>query len=194
MSLAAVEFGNRTNTAWSGWACCRGGRRDRIFVRIGGDNRFPTRAKTHRGGFTIGRIEDRLEALIKVTAHEVAHCEQAQRNVTSRQSYNNQGSTAGSEADTDRLAGSVLTAFREKRDELVAKWSTVPTRTPAAKKSPVQVRAEKAFTKEIEWKKKLAGAERLLKKWRNKAAYYRRTYPKGEYPKPVIKTAAESAT
>lgn len=185
-NLHGIEFGNRTNTAWSGRAWC-GPHGGYILVRIGPDSHFPTTAHVHRGGWTVGKVEDRIEALVKVTAHEVAHCDNSRRNNKSRGSYESHGNTAGSERLTDAMAKRVLEAFRENRDALVAEWEKPPTRQKAKPKSPVQKRAENAFAKESEWEKKLATAKRLLKKWKGKADYYRKTYPDGEYPEPPVR-------
>ena len=190
--LTKAEFGNRTTSAWSGRAWCWSNE-GQILVRVGGDDRFPTEAKTHIGGFTIGLIADRLEALVKVTAHEVAHCEQTKRGSKSRRSYATHRNTAGSERNTDMHAGRVLTAFRERRTELVAGWSAAPTRKAKSKPSPVEQRANAAFNLEKKWESKLKRAKNALAKAQKKAAYYRKNYPDGVYPESCKATVASHA-
>lgn len=189
-SLKGIEFGNRTNAAWSGHG---GGWSDHgyILVRVGPESRFPTNTRVHRDGFSVGRIADRVEALVMVTAHEIAHCDAVRRGNKTRRSYRSHGNTVGSERYINGRAKQVLEAFREKRDELLAEWEKPPARQKAKPKSPVQKRAENAFAKEAEWERKLAQAKRLYAKWKRKADYYRKTYPDGEYPEPPKRKAAE---
>ena len=175
LKLRKIEFGNRTNCAYSGraWSC-----RD-ILVRVGPDSKFPCQARIHGDGFTVGTINDRLEALVKVTAHEVAHLDNARRGNSSRRA----GEWGGSERYTDVAAKRVLMAFREKRAELEAAWAANDKpKAVRAKKPKTQVRAENAFAKVAEWERKLKLAKTKLKQWQKKARYYEKNYPNGEYP------------
>lgn len=183
--LVDVEFGNRTNCAFSGraWGNKLWGQ---ILVRIGPADRFPVQSKTYRDSFTVGEIKDRMEALIEVTAHELAHCDNDRRGNKSRGRYEKTGNTGGSERLTDAMSKQVLKAFREKREELLEEWSKEPARKAKAKKvSPVEKRANNAFAKVKEWESKLKRAKTTLAKWKRKAKYYRDKYPDGEYPEPV---------
>ena len=165
--LSKIEFGNRQNTAWSGRAWPRGGE---ILVRIGPDNQFPAEARIHWDGFSIGQIHDRLDALVKVTAHEIAHCDNARRRNKSRRGKG----TGGSERYTDLITKQVLDAFRSQREQLVEAWTPLPVTLPSSKQTVVQKRAKNAYRKEKEWEAKRKQAETYLKKWRKKANYYRR--------------------
>lgn len=176
-----VEFGNRKTCDWSGRAWSY----NRILVRIGPADRFPCHARVYRDGFSVGRIADRVEALVKVTAHEVAHLDNGERGNRSRE----RGGWGGSERYTDAAAKRVLEAFRENRDALVAEWEKPPKCKPKKEPGPVEKRALKAFSKEAEYEKKLASAKRLLAKWRKKANYYRKKYPDGDYPEPSTERA-----
>lgn len=189
-SLGDVEFGNRKTSAWSGRAWCYGGKHDRILVRVGGADLFPASAYTHGDGFCIGVIASPIEALIKVTAHEVSHCEQSQRSVKSRRSYATHGNTAGSERNTDMYAGRVLKAFRAARATLLERWSVADASTKH-KPSVVEKRATSAFALEQKWAAKMKRAKAALKRAKKKADYYRRNYPDGVYPEPpTTRTAA----
>lgn len=85
----------------------------RVLVRIGPDGlpgrRYPYtgRRNAHGREYTLA---DRVEALVKVTAHEVEHIARYHRGA--RQT----------EADVDRSALIVLGEFRRNRDRLMAEW------------------------------------------------------------------------
>lgn len=181
-SIRRVEFGNRTTSTYSGRAWFNG----RILVRVGPAERFPTKARTHAHGtadeFSVGPIADRLEALVKVTAHEAAHIDNGRRGNLSRRGGDR--SWGGSERYTDVRAEKVLDAFRLKRDELVAEWSKQdsPSAKPAV--SIVEKRAAHAAVMAAKWERKLKAARTKLAAWKRKVAYYDRRYA----------TAADKAT
>jgi len=170
LKLTGAEFGNRTNRAYSGRAWYS----HRILVRVGPESRFPCNTFVHGDGFSVGKLVDRIEALVKVTAHEVAHLDNERRGNNSRRGSDPWG---GSERYTDSMAKQVLIAFRKQRDELVAEWSAKPTRVAKPKISAVEKRANAAFEAEKRWEAKAKRAKTALAKAKKKAAYYRKKYP-----------------
>lgn len=175
-----AEFGNRTTSPYSGraWDWNK-----RILVRIGPDSMFPCHSFTHGDGFSVGNINDRIEALVKVTAHEVGHLDNDRRGNRSRRGVG----WGGSERYTDAIAKRVLEAFRENREKLLGEWGD-QQKQEKPKQSAVEKKAKAAFAKEAEYEKKLERTKKLLAKWKKKANYYRKRYPDGEYP---VRQAAE---
>lgn len=138
------------------WCCSR-----RILIRIGGDGRvayYPMTLKypgrKHAPTITIA---DRTEALLHVTAHEVAHLARWQ-----------DGQRRNREARVDGMTLPLLEKFRASRDALLAEWNE----TPAAK--PVKPKPSRAERNEAQARKLLAAWERKLKLAKTKAAGYRR--------------------
>ena len=103
--LRSVEFRNRTTAAYSGHAY---GTR-RIVVSIGPPSMFPT-TPDRRPGMAMEVFADRLEGLLAVTAHEIAHLLQYKTGRIHR---------LGRERRTERDARwhevAALRAFREQR-------------------------------------------------------------------------------
>ncbi len=126
--LALAEFkntrrrsGDSLYVAWGGfarWRDARANYKRSINVRIAPNNDpFPRLTIKHHGGLQES-IADRVEALVKVTAHEIAHHEQHRRKTNTRR-YNRRG---GSERSTNQLAFRCLRLFREQRDKLLMEW------------------------------------------------------------------------
>ncbi len=139
----------------------------RILVRISAeDSPFPFtgRRNSRAPEFTLA---DRIEALVKVTAHELAHIERHQRNAP----------RGNHEADTDRQALQVLRAFRDRREELLAAWSAVPV-SVAADAPPtanlIEKRHAKAAADLARWERKLKLAKTKVKKLAARVRYYER--------------------
>lgn len=177
--IRRVEFGNRKTATWSGWASDSG----RILVRIGPASHFPRKSNVFRDGFTAGVIADRVEALVYVTAHEAAHCDNARRGNRSRGNGRSR-SNCGSERLTDGMAVRVLKVFREKRAELTAAWDKAPEREAKPVESVIAKRAAHAADMVKKWERRAKAARTKLKAWQRKVAYYERKYPNGEYPEP----------
>lgn len=183
-NLTGWYFRNKTKGAYSGRAHCHNTTRQRIVVSIGPETSYPTKDRTHRGVWSAGVLADRIEGLVFVTAHEIAHCDNVRRRNTSRRYAEAAGNYGGSEEYTDRRAKAVLDVFREQRELLLSKWGPLAVEAESTKTESTVVarRAAKAFQKEAEWEKKLKAAEAGLRKWKRKADYYRKKYPDGAYP------------
>lgn len=170
--IVEAEFGNRTTRAYSGraWASRR------ILVRVGPESKFPAKSRVFRDGFTVGTMQDRLEALIVVTAHEVAHL---------RNGRNTKGKWGGTERYTDLQAKRVLEAFRENREALLTKWGQTTAAKEVKEKTAeepgirpdVKRRALNAARKAAEWERKLKLAKTKRSQWNKKLAYYQKRYP-----------------
>lgn len=175
--IQSVNFRNRSRRSLSGHASYDG----EIVVSVGPAKAFPAKSRTFRDGFTVGVLADRVEALIVVTAHEVAHVDFGRRGNKTR----GRGGWGGSERATDGRAKSVLNAFREQREALLAEWSEAPKYARPKDKPQGSVVAKRAAHAEAmaeKWRRKLKSARTHLKKWEQKAAYYRRKYPDGQFP------------
>lgn len=144
-----------------------------ISVRMSPDaDSFPAETYKHRNGL-YETLADRVEALVYVTAHEVAHHEQYIRQVKTRRG----GRPGGSEVNTDRYAFQVLRVYRDNRDALLAKWSTTLTATIKPKKpkaTAVEQREKNARDLLEKWERKLKLAKTKVAKYRKKVAYYDR--------------------
>lgn len=172
-----INFRNRSRRSFSGNASYGGD----IVVSIGPEKNYPAKSRTFRDGFTVGVLADRVEALIVVTAHEVAHVDFGTRGNKSR----GRGGWGGSERATDGRAKVVLNAFRLQREALLTEWSETPQYAKSKdkpKESLVAKRAAHAEAMVEQWRRKLKSARTHLKKWEQKVAYYRRKYPDGQFP------------
>ncbi len=80
---------------------------------------YPIRARRQRGLPEL-KLVDAVEVLVSITAHEIAHLERWDRFV--RGLKRSGGRDSQKEYDTERLARTVLTAFRSDRNSLMAAW------------------------------------------------------------------------
>jgi hypothetical protein len=146
----------------------------RIGVRIGPDERFPRKA-----GYKDLMLQDRIECLIFLTAHELSHAQTwgEQRDIIRTKRARGDGGSCkgrigGTERYTDGQAFQVLTVFRDNREPLLAEWNQAVERKQAEKKSPVEKRAEQARKQLKAWERKLALAKTKVKKYTAKVRYY----------------------
>ena len=165
-----ARFGNSCR-AWGGLAYLG---RNRIGVRISPKpESFPTRTHKHRGGLQ-ETIADRIEALVKVTAHEIAHLEAYARGDRSR----SRGGGGGSERNTDHRAYGVLRTFRKDRDRLLVEWGAPSIRFAAAtavekgKADPSAKLIEATERALAVWRRKLKLATTKTKKYQRRLDYY----------------------
>ena len=144
-----------------------------ITVCVGTPDRFPVSGGT-MSDLNGHRIElaDRLEALVWVTAHELAHIFQAIQKVKTRRS----GAPGGSETATDWHARPVVEQFRIEREALLAQWSAPPILTlrAAAKPPLVEQRHQKAMSDLARWERKLKLARTKVSKLRQRVTYYQK--------------------
>lgn len=161
--VAAVQFTN-TRHAYRGRAWSSG----RILVRIGDGRHFPKKGK-YPGRVNAPEYElaDRLEALVHVTAHELAHLSQwheCGHRVRVR------------EAAVDGLGLAVLRAFREQRRTLTARWEAEPAGRSRKPKPTLRERNEARARDALKrWERKKKLAETKVKQYRRKVRYYERT-------------------
>src|SRR5574343_1227785 len=130
----------------------RGSRR--ILVRIGDVTHYPEKYPGRVHAPTI-ILADRIEALLHVTAHEVAHHARWQ-----------DGQHRHREARVDGMTLPLLEKFRASRDALLAEWNETPAATPV---KPKPSRAER---NEAKARKLLAAWERKLRLAKTKTAGY----------------------
>lgn len=121
----------------------------------------PIKGRRHIAGVQVV-YHDRMEALIGVTAHEIAHlCQYRDR----RHKF--------AEHDAEWHAQRVLDAFRLGRDAWLAAWNEPPAEKPAKPKlSIAERRAEKAQADLDRWQRKLKLAQTKVKKLKRRVAYY----------------------
>lgn len=84
-----------------------------ILVRIGAADKFPMAAHRY-GGYNFPALEDRLEALVALVAHELTHLVQFR---------NPNGLRRDREYSCEWMAHRALLAFRADRETLLAAWS-----------------------------------------------------------------------
>ena len=131
-----------------------------------------------------GTVDERINILVGITAHETGHIANWHEGNTSRRSrrYGGVVSHGGSEAVTCRMERRVYNTFTERRDELIAAWMTPPARIARAaasgasngKPSVRDKRAANARKRLDQWERKLKRAQTAVKKWRTKVQYYDR--------------------
>lgn len=154
-----AEFRNRQHRAYSGHAYGGG----RIVVSVGPAHLFPLQPDTRPGMGGLA-FQDRVEALVAVTTHEVAHLLQY-REGRSRVLY----AARRTEKDARWNEHRALLAFREAREQLMAAWMEPPKqREPEAKQSIQEQRAEKAAIKVAEWTRKLKLAQTKLRQYKRR--------------------------
>lgn len=164
--LRAAEF-TKTRHAF----CGRAWSSRRILVRIGEDTnidgapRYPRERKyPDRKYAPTCTLQDRIEALIKVTAHELAHL-----------SRWNDGVYRNREARVDGMAIAVLEKFRVDRDKLMEAWSEVPKHREAKPKpSRQEQNAQRAAASLATWERKLKLARTKVAKYKKQVNRYER--------------------
>jgi hypothetical protein len=168
-TIRDAKFGNKSS-AWGG----RGGVH-RIYVGIGPDSAFPVEAFHYPGrtddAFLGPRIEDRLEALVAVTAHELTHCQEHQH-LNSLPMIRRLRRGWNSERKTMHNERQVLGAFRRQRETLLAEWSLATPKHAKEKPSIQEQRAAKVEKALANWQRKLKLAQTKVKQYRRKARYY----------------------
>lgn len=163
--IVDAQFRTRTHACYSGHAY--GSRR--IVVSIGHDCFFPTTADT-RPGIEGVVFADRLEALVAVTVHEIAHLQQyaERRSLALRQHGIIEHNARWHEVRA-------LADFRAAREPLVSQWEAEPVLS-AARSAPkltvIEKRAMKAATDLERWKRKLTLAKNKVRKYTARVAYY----------------------
>lgn len=105
-------------------------------------------------------VNDRMEALVFLTAHELWHLVQYRRGHKAREAYN------------DTVAIGVLKTFRESRETLLADWTRERERKPAVPLT--ERRAAKVAADLARWQRKAKLAATKIRKLKKKLAYYDR--------------------
>ncbi len=161
-----VAFRN-SRSAWGGMAYTNS---RRVGVRIGAASHFPSKYRM-RGTRKWFPIADRTEALVMVTAHELAHLLLRRLGNHSRRG----GGLAGSEHNTDWHERKVMEAFQLCRVELLTAWNEPPKpRAPHPKLSLQERRANNAMLLLAKWQLKLKLAQTKVKKYKAQVRYYDR--------------------
>lgn len=161
--VTRAEFRNRFSD-YSGHAYGSG----LIMVSIGRYG-FPT-SPDDRPGMQGERFNDRTEALVAVTAHEVEHvCQYAERRI--RQLH----AERKAERATRVHEVAVLRLFREQRESLLSKWNEPPAPRVRQPKATRAERNEIAARKKLdEWQRKLKAAQNKVRTYRAKCRRYDR--------------------
>jgi hypothetical protein len=170
--VLAAQFAN-SRSKWGGLAYLR---QRRMGVRVSAkESDFPETAR-QPGSDATELLADRLECLIKVTAHELAHHDQYRLEHAERVSNRTRrGGWGGSEGRTQALAFQVLRAFRANREALLAEWSVPPAERQAKPKASIQEkRAAKAQADLDRWQRKAKLAATKIRKLKARVRYYDR--------------------
>lgn len=115
------------------------------------------------------RYSSRLELLVGITAHELAHLRQW---VERGNKYDKNGSV---EPEAERACVFALDAFRSNHDELLAEWGAPTKRKPTKPKPSAAQRREGNIRKKLtEWESKAKRAKNRVAHYRKKAQYYDR--------------------
>lgn len=105
---------------------------------------------------------DRIEALVQVTAHELAHLARW-----------GAGQTRNREARVDAIALQLLDLFRANREDLLAEWSVPPKVRQAKQRLGVRERNElKARAKLAYWEKRLRSAKMKVSRYKRSVNRY----------------------
>jgi hypothetical protein len=133
-----------------------------VLLRIGPASSFPVNEFRYCGNL-VNAIDDRIEGLVAITAHELWHIVQA-------------GKVHGRalEAGAVWAGNKAVIAFREQRETLLAQWSEVSTREPVQKPSIQEQRAAKLSASLLRWQRKKKLAETKIKKLKKRLYYYER--------------------
>lgn len=176
--MTGVQFRKRSSGCYSGHAY--GSRR--IVVSIGPEDNFPAKPDS-RPGMQNEVIGDQVEALVAVTAHEIAHLCQYRDGRSSRLDRERK-----SEHDARWHEVRALRDFRADREALLARWSAMPlviespeesdplpvaaVALPKAKPPIVERRAAKAEADLARWLRKLKLAQTKVRGYKRRVAYY----------------------
>lgn len=170
--LHKAEFGNRTDCAYSGRGTWK-----RILVRIGPASCYPVKPHLYPGrtdeAFMSPLIEDRVEGLIAVTAHELTHAREHYR--MKKQPAIRALRAWGSERQTMFEERRVLELFKQNREALLAEWSAEPSQRETQQRTLQEKRAEKVQKDLSRWTRKLKLAQTKIRKLKQRASYYERT-------------------
>lgn len=166
--IRLAEFGKRSRGEFNGRAWYRS---RRIRVVIGPASEFPVAPYLYPGrksdAFMSPEFRDQLEALVGVTAHEIAHLFQ----------YHGRSGNAARRGErvTQHWERKLTELFRDNREALIAEWSIEPTlRAAKPKQSAQDRRAEKAANMLAAWQRKAKLAATKIKKYKRQVAYYDR--------------------
>lgn len=158
-----AQFRNRTGSVYSGHAY--GSRR--IVASVGPASMFPF-GPDNRPGLAGMVLADRMECLIAITAHELAHLHQ----YANRRTAKLKGRV---EFDARWHEVKALDAFRASRERLLAEWSAEPERCAALsapKPTLTERRAAKAAADLARWQRKLKLAQTKVQQYKRRVAYY----------------------
>ncbi len=124
-------------------------------------------------------FEGRVQSVVEITAHEIAHRQLYLEGSETRYSRR-YGTTSGggSEKQTRWLASRVFQAFEKDAENLLRQWIDIPEPKAKAKPNLQEKRAAHVDKKLAEWEKKLKTAQRKVKEYRKKARYYERAMAK----------------
>lgn len=154
----------RSTKSFSGRARCW---RGEIIVRLGEARHFPNSGSY---GITAGGFADRIEGLIGVTAHEVAHLYQHHE---LRNNANAPRRGVGRERSTIWHEQLCLEAFRSSRTSLLAEWMDAPPQAVAeSQPSLIDRRAIKAQRMLAAWQRRLKLAKGKVQKYQRRVKYY----------------------
>lgn len=114
--ITAAHFCLAHRLSYKGWAYCES---HALRVKLNPLNRYPLTSRVPR---TLPPVTyaDPLEVLVGVTAHEIAHLERWDRFARGLRLQGKRDTLL--ERDTERLARTVLAAFRCRRDEVLGSW------------------------------------------------------------------------
>ena len=166
-----VNF-TKTNTySFKGQQCGRNG-----LMRIGKVELFPRAYNRKDTGMPLW-FEDRIDALVYLTGHEVCHIEQYLR-----LRGKNIKRYASRESEAQRTGRDVLVTFLKQKEFLMAQWGAVDLRTvkPSAPKPSIQEKRAKVAQESLErWEKEYQRrvkyakqAQDKMKEWQKKVKYY----------------------
>lgn len=168
--VSEAKFRNRTDGIFSGHAYT-GRQTGRIVVSvINNEGPFPWSDDGKSIGIKgiVRTLNDRLEALVNVTAHELRHVQAIPETERTRR----RKSIGSSERYTERDAQRVLELFRENRDELLALWYAEPVKSP--KKTRAEKNEDNARKLLATWLRKLSLAKTKVSRYRTKVRRYDR--------------------
>lgn len=180
--IREINF-TKTKRWWRGWACSS----MRVTIRIASKEFWEANAPLKNYSYPglkkapVYDINDRTEALLQLTAHELEHLYDYSENVRVTR-----------ESQVDWRALQTLEKFRAARERLLAEWSSAadrraaaspaptptpatlptPTPTPAAPRPIVQARADKAAADLAKWERRLKLAKTKVAQYRRRVTYY----------------------
>ena len=163
-----ADFRN-TSSAWSGCAYRNG----EVMMRWNPNYKgYPILNHTYGGreidlGYPIYDINDAIEGLIHLIAHEICHIHQYSIG------YYKNRSTAEGEKYAEKSMLVVLEAFRKDRESLLSSWHAVAERR-AAKPRPsiIDERARRANAQLAYWQSRMKAAKTKVQKYQRRVNYY----------------------